>query len=497
MKKIFYKQFLYLLFIAYFISKINFSIQQQSIINNNFFQVIPNSLIKHSEANKNIYSHTKNEQNLKFIFSMFRHGARSPCEQKFINNKDILGGVWKGLGELTTTGRKQQYLLGLKNKNRYSNFISSFYDPKEILIYSTHFNRVMMSAQSQLKAFYNNISYDEFSLLKINDVEKNDNKIEINSILPPIHLFEKIKYKNNNFLSEEKNIYRTTLHYSYYCPKMRYQIKESISGINKNNNTIINKFIKGFIEKYGNIIKNEYKLELNNLSKPLNLKNFCDVYISCYFDNINKNVLNKFINNGINTTELLYDCFYYHGYYIFEVDGNYTNVKNDIIAMSDILRQIISWMNKKINIKSNESLYDSPKFVLISAHDTSLAMLQSFLSKFFGSEINYPYFASNLIFELREYNNKNYVEGYFNDFLILNESFDNFQKTIMENSYDNKYVIDYCNNIGEIAIDKNLLVLGGVFFILFIIFLFLIRFYFFKSKKYRYKKFINEVSSTK
>ena len=104
------------------------------------------------------YSH-KSTDNLFFILEHFRHGARSPCNGEFINNTDELGGKWQNYGALTKIGVKQHFLLGKENRKRYNNFISNYYDPKEIQIYSSNYNRTMMSAQAQLLGFYNIVNY--------------------------------------------------------------------------------------------------------------------------------------------------------------------------------------------------------------------------------------------------------------------------------------------------------------------------------------------------
>ena len=103
------------------------------------------------------YSH-KSTDNLYFVFEHFRHGARSPCEGKFINKRDDLGAKWENFGALTNIGIKQQYLLGKQNREHYDNYISKEYNPKEIKIYSTNYNRTIMSAQAQILGFYNNFS---------------------------------------------------------------------------------------------------------------------------------------------------------------------------------------------------------------------------------------------------------------------------------------------------------------------------------------------------
>ena len=137
------------------------SIFNKILINNKNFNVFPNL------SNTKKYSYESND-NLYFIFSIFRHGVRAPMDKEFDNNTDLLGGKWNQKAELTLTGRKQHFNIGLKNKKRYSNFINITYDPKEIIVYSTNTNRTISSAQSQLLGLFNGITYINESNFDIN-----------------------------------------------------------------------------------------------------------------------------------------------------------------------------------------------------------------------------------------------------------------------------------------------------------------------------------------
>ena len=139
------------------------------------------------------YNHISEEDNLFFIFLSFRHGARAPL---YITDKtDMLGGEWNAKGELTNNGRKQLYEIGLETREKYEHFLSNDYDPKEIKIYSTNYDRTINSIQSLLLGLYNNVSYQIFNFTDFNiNKNKNNNKdidLEyINSIIPGIKLFE-------------------------------------------------------------------------------------------------------------------------------------------------------------------------------------------------------------------------------------------------------------------------------------------------------------------
>ena len=95
---------------------------------------------------------------LVFVLTHFRHGARAPqyyYDQE--NHLDYILEKWERPGELTAMGQRMHYLLGLRNRERYINnthFLSEKFDPHEILIYSSQFNRTLLSAESQLHGLY-------------------------------------------------------------------------------------------------------------------------------------------------------------------------------------------------------------------------------------------------------------------------------------------------------------------------------------------------------
>lgn len=64
-------------------------------------------------------------------------GLKSPFNQDSKGN-DLLGINWSSKGELTSSGKKMNYLLGVKNRQRYINkykLLSETLDPGEIVVY--------------------------------------------------------------------------------------------------------------------------------------------------------------------------------------------------------------------------------------------------------------------------------------------------------------------------------------------------------------------------
>ena len=92
------------------------------------------------------------DDRLVFLYTHFRHGARAPSD---INDSfyDELGEKWTNPGELTGVGQRMHYILGLRNRKKYvkdETFLSEKFDPHEMLIFSSNYNRTMISCSSQL-----------------------------------------------------------------------------------------------------------------------------------------------------------------------------------------------------------------------------------------------------------------------------------------------------------------------------------------------------------
>ena len=76
-----------------------------------------------------------------FVFEHFRHGARSPgftVTKTKINHTDEFGIFWEGNGELTPIGLRSQYLIGVRNRMKYSKLLSSIYEPRNICVFHSN-----------------------------------------------------------------------------------------------------------------------------------------------------------------------------------------------------------------------------------------------------------------------------------------------------------------------------------------------------------------------
>ena len=96
------------------------------------------------------------EEELKFVFQMHRHGARAPFTG-VKNERDCFNESWINDGEISEVGKRMHYLLGVRNRKRFMTnftFLNKNYDPHEILIYSTNVNRTIQSIYSQLQGLF-------------------------------------------------------------------------------------------------------------------------------------------------------------------------------------------------------------------------------------------------------------------------------------------------------------------------------------------------------
>ena len=70
-----------------------------------------------------LYKHTNSDNNLYFVFTTFRHGARFP-----FGKQDIFGNNINSPGALTEYGALQHLEIGQKYRERYSNFLDMNFD---------------------------------------------------------------------------------------------------------------------------------------------------------------------------------------------------------------------------------------------------------------------------------------------------------------------------------------------------------------------------------
>jgi len=342
-----------------------------------------------------IYNHTNKENNLYFVFTTFRHGARKP-----LYGIDFFGNRNYSAGALTKYGEIQHLEIGRNYRKRYSNFVNISFDKNELDIYSTAVGRVIVSTEKELEGFFNktidrsNIFIPRSGIYYMNILD-----------LDPIELAEINKYIAS-------------------CSKRK---------LSKNFRDIYNR------EIFPNIRKCHH---MENITiSGMNL--FCDSMISHYFeyayDNETYNIISRCSKENIQK-------FYNFCVEYYDSFRGWNELMAYIFYM--LFQTIFQYMDNYINGRSKK------RMMMIGGHDTTVAPLMDFLS---GLNIiprtHYPHYACNVVIELRKYGQDFYLEFYYNDILKYNNTLEKF-KSILDNSkYSNLYnycgIPSYLNNINN------------------------------------------------
>ena len=385
---------------------------------------------------------------LVFVYTQTRHGSRAPLSIDS-NYKDYFNFTWTNPEELLNSGCRQHYILGMHLKNRYINslnFLNKTFNPKEILIESTDKNRTISSALSLLQGLFpfqtgKNITYSQqnYSIPPIQKSniskelqEQIDNLLKQNYSLP---LFQNI-IPLHNFIEVE-------------CSKK----KEYIRNYNVNHNK--------FILNYTSIWDKKYKQKLQNLFKdiyqPIENFNFLTYYtISDQFlSNLNEGRNMSFIEKyDINFSEFYNDCLEIAMISLKYRDNGDENGDYTSYRSSNQFKELIYYIKKIVyNDMFNINELNTPKFLLLSAHDSTLTPLQIRFSQLFNCSYKNPVVSSFIFIEVykkdeKKINNlslKDYeVDYYFNDEFIKTIDLDVFIDGLFSVIWDEDKLEEFC-----------------------------------------------------
>ena len=156
-----------------------------------------------------------------FVYEHSRHGIRGPSSEykSLFNNKtfyDEYNIHWEGDGELTLRGKMQHYILGIRNRYKYSNLLNyNEYNPNELLIHIINSPRVKESAYNQILGMFKptiRLSPNNISITKMSESKK--------YFYPP----------NNGVWK-----YKTTSKYKYIINEAEYSIQLAEKTCNNSN----------------------------------------------------------------------------------------------------------------------------------------------------------------------------------------------------------------------------------------------------------------------
>jgi len=419
----------------------------------NFISIIFLLYLFSKSTSKNLREQKNNEVNedkLIFVWEHFRHGARGPyiaVDPK--TNLDFIGEKWDGTGEITPLGMRMLYLLGISNKKKYSKFLSQSFNPNELFIISTNVNRTITSVDSFLKGFYNNktsinmsqtqiersnilnSNYSDKINLKIKELENKSLENGENTI--PVHIFDREKL--------EFGLYDLS-----NCPGIDIYKK-------KNQNSEKVKNIYEEIIRHTNETFGQYIFDFMKVSDPLYLWNktnnyyLADTFFSDYFDNREM--------KNIRETHIDMEAFYHNSLNVTYIDTYYSefgipSTETVYITASPILRNLLNYIYLRIDLdkngKTDDIIPNSPRFVILSGHDTSLAPIDIFMESEFGVEFKMATYASSQTFELW----KNGTTGKYSIHYLFNQEekgvydFDTFKNKLEAKLYTQDQIKKIC-----------------------------------------------------
>lgn len=283
---------------------------------------------------------------------IFRHGDRTPVDP-YPTDPYRNQSYWPvKFGELTNIGKMQHYKLGLWLRSRYKDFLSTSFDPEEIIIRSTDVDRSLMSAQANLAGMYPPISKD------IWDPELHWQPI-------PVHT---MPLKMDNVLAMAKP-----------CPVYEIQMEKV-----KNS------------EPYRKML-----IKYAELFKYLSNHTGADVYD---FDEVEYIYNTLYIEELYNLTlpewtKLVYPKKLLAPSQISFITPTYTPLMSRLKA-GPLIKEITAEMDKKCKEES------STKVLIYSGHDTTIANILNALDLYDGEIPNYT---ATILIELLQANNTNMV----------------------------------------------------------------------------------------
>jgi len=406
------------------------------------------------------FDKTESSEKLVFVMTHFRHGARAP-QNYYKDHLDYIKQSWTNPGELTGLGQRMHYLLGLRNRIRYIDeykFLNETFNPHEILIYSSPFNRTINSVSSQLQGLYpQSIKKGEIirddqepysrPQVRINYTKIDEEKEKLGHYaLPNSMIIAPVRMINNN----ERKI---TVYDIEPCTFKRDEIKK------KNSETLesLINIVKNFAERYGERLDNFYGKKENYYNISF-LDNFCDAFIAGYTDRRNLEELEKV---DLNIDELKDYCYEFQKLNFRDwIAGDDKHVLAHV-EVSKLMKEFIHYMLKRVDadirnedIKSKYEDYSRPKMMMISAHDATISMNEIFLMQVFGEKQDFyklPLFATQIAFEIITDDNKEnrtrddyYIKYYFNDDLIFTKKIQEFIDKVTPHIWSDKQINDFC-----------------------------------------------------
>ena len=381
-------------------------------------------------------------EELKFVFQVHRHGARSPFKG-IHKGIDCYGEKWIAKNELTEIGKSSHYLIGVRNRKRFIekyNFLKKKFDRNEIKIYTTDYNRTIQSVFAQLQGLYPEKTGKRIP----------NNLINTSLIQPPTENYtEFYKEMELTFFSGKKANYSLPNRINvfpfhiFYLPDHHIQLqsRSNCPNLKKYRNDVEKRddiifFINRLTEKYGDaLMKLENTTNKTFLYDYMTTYKYMDSFISDITDGRNLSKLKELIGEE-NMEDYKKMCF---EFLFLDWNGtNYFDTKIAQVTMSFTFRRILRKMNAVINNQT------TLKYIIYSMHDNTIGGFEIFNNLAFNTSIEYTYFSENVYFELYLLNGNYYVRLISNDIIRLDIPFQEFEKKIQKLLLTDEEIAEFC-----------------------------------------------------
>ena len=396
-----------------------------------------------------ISSSSTPNRKLVFVYTQIRHGSRAPLSIDS-NYKDYFNFTWTNPEELLNSGYRQHYILGRHLNYRYINdfnFLNISFNPKEILIESTDLNRTITSALSLLQGLY------PFQ------TGKNISDTQQNYSIPPIqksNISKELQDEIDNLLKQNYSLplFQNIIPLHKFIEVECSAKKKYIRNYNLNHNEFILNYTNSVWDK-------KYKEKLQNLFKdiyhPIEEYNFSTYYTICdqFLSNLNEGRNMSFIEKyDINFNELYNDCLDISMISLKYGDNGDKKGEYTLYKTSNQFKELIYYMKKIVyNDMFNITEMNTPKFLLLSAHDTTLTPLQIRFSQLFNTSYKNPVIGSFIFIEVYKKDEnkkislsyKDYeVDYYFNDEYIKTIDLNVFIDGLFSGIWDEDKLEEFC-----------------------------------------------------
>jgi hypothetical protein len=382
---------------------------------------------------------------------MFRHGARSPVALDEDQN-DAFGENWPNPGELTPVGMRMHYMLGLRNRDNYGDFIPKTWDTS-IFIRSSDYNRTMQSVQSQLQGFFEAgnghklTAFQNKTAFAINDYkgklksyQKKGGKFAIKGGIQvfPVHLFNR-----ENMLFQF--FYHPTTCKPYGNMLVKNREGEVITGF-------FNKYVKQYgpqlyklIGKNATEIKSDYMLTFSMM----------DSFISDLQDGRR---LQKATDAGINLTAYNKTAYEYSE---IDIMNNWNGDKDGFFARwtcSALFPEVLAWMDARIAAdeagNKNYTGYKLPRMGIFSTHDVTVGSALTCLNLAFGTPKYYTPYACDLFWELHNNEGEWNVVIKYNGHHLAKIAYEDFKNDLSSIFISHEEIKEICTTDGDVKIPE-------------------------------------------